>query len=223
MASGLEYQEMRFLIFSGDDPLTTYYPDQRWIALNNTHVVEPPAEHFLYDKYHPQLLGMILERATGMPVTAYLQAKLWTPLGMAYDGSWSTDSLDSDFEKMESGVNARAVDFAKLGQLYLQGGAWQGQQLVPETWVADSTQPWPVNRPDYYPASIADRPGGGYYGYMWWGFLRPDGYDFCAAGDKGQYVYVSPAKRLVIVRNGTDYGVPSAVWWNIFYRFATDA
>ncbi len=223
MASGLEYQEMRFPGLNGDDPLTTYYPDQRWLGLNNTHIAEPPAQHFLYNKYHPQLLGMILERATGMSVTGYLQAKLWTPLGMAYDGSWSTDSLESDFEKMETGVNARAVDFAKLGQLYLQGGVWQGEQLVPELWVADSTQPWPVDRPDYYPTSIAGQLGGGYYGYMWWGFLRPDGYDFSAAGDKGQYIYVSPAGQLVIVRNGTDYGIPPSEWWSLFYRFATDA
>lgn len=223
MASGMDYQEMRLLMLSGDDPLTTYYPDQRWLALNNTQIVEPPGQHFLYNKYHPQLLGMILERATGMPVTSYMQAKLWTPLGMAYGGSWSTDSLESDFEKMEAGVNARAVDFAKLGQLYLQDGAWRDKQVVPRSWVADSTQPWPASRDGYYPASFADRPGGGYYSYMWWGFLRPDGYDFCAAGDKGQYIYVSPSKRLVIVRNGTDYGVPSAVWWNIFYGFAADA
>jgi CubicO group peptidase (beta-lactamase class C family) len=222
MASGLEYQEMRFMLLSGDDPLTTYYPDQRCLALNNTHIDEPPGQHFQYNKYHPQLLGMILERTTGMSVTSYMQTKLWTPLGMAYDGSWSTDSLESDFEKMETGVNARALDFAKFGQLYLQGGAWQGRQVVPQAWVAESTQPWPVDLPDYYPAFVADQSGGGYYGYMWWGLLRPDGYDFSAEGDKGQFIYVSPSKRLVIVRNGTDFGLPSSEWVDLFYRFASD-
>ena len=48
-----------------------------------------------------------------MGVTEYLQAKLWDPLGMEFDGSWSTDSEESDFEKMESGINARPVDFAR--------------------------------------------------------------------------------------------------------------
>ena len=55
---------------------------------------------------------MVLERATGMRVTRYLQTRMWDQLGMEYDGSWSTDSAASDFEKMETGVNARAIDFA---------------------------------------------------------------------------------------------------------------
>lgn len=221
MSSGLEYEENRILLLSGDDPLTTYFPDQRWLALNNTHILEPAGLHFSYNKYHPQLLGMILERTTGMTVTEYVQTRLWTPMGMAYDGSWSTDSVESDFEKMETGVNARAVDFAKFGQLYLNGGEWQGQQLVPQSWVADSTQPWQAGRPDYYPALFADGPGDGYYGYMWWGFQRSGGYDFSAAGDRGQYIYVSPSSSLVIIRNGTDYGIPYSEWWRLFYEFAT--
>jgi len=80
VASGLEYTADRFPLFNGDDPLTTYYPDQRKIALENTNIVDPPGGTFLYNKYHPQLLGMILERTTGVSVTEYLQAKIWDPL-----------------------------------------------------------------------------------------------------------------------------------------------
>ena len=65
---------------------------------------------------------MILERTTGMTVTEYLQTRLWDKLGMEFGGSWSTDSEASDFEKMETGVNARAIDFAKLGVLFLNSG-----------------------------------------------------------------------------------------------------
>jgi len=122
MASGLEYTEMRPLLFNGDDPLTTYFPDQRKITLENTHIIDPPGQYFQYNKYHPQLLGLILERTTGMTATQYLQTRIWNPLGMEFDGSWSTDSVGSDFEKMETGVNARAIDFAKFGVLYLNGG-----------------------------------------------------------------------------------------------------
>ena len=68
MASGLDYQEMRWFLFNGDDPLTTYYLDQRDISLTNTKIVDSPTEYFQYNKYHPQLLGMILERATGIDV-----------------------------------------------------------------------------------------------------------------------------------------------------------
>lgn len=223
MASGLEYEEFRLPGLNSDDPLTTYYPDQRWLALNNTHVLDPSGAYFQYNKYHPQLLGLILERTTGMTPTEYLQTRIWDPLGMQYGGSWSTDSEASDFEKMETGINARAIDFAKFGQLYLQGGNWNGVQVVPAEWVAQSTQPYlPDDYSGYYPEWFADFPGQGYYGLMWWGIAREDGgYDFTAEGDKGQFIYVSPDRSLVIARNGIDYGISFFEWLQLFSAFAS--
>ena len=223
MASGLEYTEMRPLLFNGDDPLTTYFPDQRKIALENTFIIDPPVQYFQYNKYHPQLLGLILERTTGMTVTQYLQTRIWDPLGMEYDGSWSTDSIESDFEKMETGVNARAIDFAKFGVLYLNGGNWNGTQILPKTWVDESTQPWlPENYSNYYSDYVKAMPGQGYYNYMWWGMVREDGsYDFTAEGDKGQFIYVSPENNMVIIRNGTKYGIDPHEWVRLFYEFAS--
>jgi CubicO group peptidase (beta-lactamase class C family) len=222
MSSGLEYEEFRPLLLNSDDPLTTYYPDQRQLALENTHIIDPPGRYFLYNKYHPQLLGMILERTTGMPVSDYLQTRLWNPLGMEFDGSWSTDSQASDFEKMETGVNARAIDFAKLGALYLNRGRWRDSQVLPADWVEESTQPYfPDDPASYYPPGFAALPGEGYYKYMWWGYARSgEAYDFAAEGDKGQFIYVSPQKDLVIVRNGIDYGIPSRDWLQLFFDFA---
>jgi CubicO group peptidase (beta-lactamase class C family) len=223
MASGLEYENFRPLLFNSDDILTSYYPDQRQISLENTHIIAPPGQYFRYNKYHPQLLGMILERATGMPVTRYLQTKIWDVLGMEFDGSWSTDSEASDFEKMETGVNARAIDFAKFGVLFLNGGNWQGHQVISKAWVEESTQPFlPENYADYYPSErFSLLPGQGYYTYMWWGMAgEGDAYDFTAEGNKGQFIYVSPQKNLVIVRNGTEYGIPSEEWLKLFYEFA---
>lgn len=223
MASGMEYTEMRPLLFNGDDPLTTYFPDQRKIALENTFIIDLPGQNFQYNKYHPQLLGLILERTTGMTVTQYLQTRLWDPLGMEYDGSWSTDSIESDFEKMETGVNARAIDFAKFGVLYLNGGDWNGTQILPKAWVDESTQPLlPENYSDYYTDYVKTMPGQGYYKYMWWGMARDDdSYDFTAEGDKGQFIYVSPENNMVIIRNGTKYGVSSHEWLKLFHEFAS--
>lgn len=87
MASGLEYEEFRPLLLNSDDILTTYYPNQRKITLENTRIIDPPGQYFRYNKYHPQLLGMILERTTGMPVTNYLQTRIWDELGMEFGGS----------------------------------------------------------------------------------------------------------------------------------------
>lgn len=222
MASGLEYEEFRPLLFNSDDILTSYFPDQRKITLENTHIIDPPGEHFRYNKYHPQLLGMILERTTGLTVTEYLQTRVWDLVGMEFDGSWSTDGKASDFEKMETGVNARAIDFAKFGVLFLNDGNWQGKQVISQSWVEESTQPLlPKNYSEYYSEWFTSMPGQGYYKYMWWGMTR-DGqsYDFSAAGDKGQFIYVSPQKNLVIVRNGIDFGISSAEWFKLFYAFA---
>lgn len=214
MASGLRYNTDRPISFS-DDPLTYEFNDLRHLALTETQVVEQPGVTFLYNNYNPLLLGMILERATGRSVTTYLQEKIWTPLGMEYDGSWSLDSDKTGFEKMESGINARAIDFAKFGRLYLNGGNWNGAQIVPAEWVAKSARDNGL---------IQNAPI--YYGYMWWGEkCNPNSQDFLALGNLGQFIYVSPAKNLIIVRNGEEYGVKSTgeewvVWAELFCQFA---
>jgi CubicO group peptidase (beta-lactamase class C family) len=225
MASGLDYQEIRPGIFNSDDMLSTYYPDQREAALEFTEIVDPPGQYFNYNKYHPQLLGLILERTTGVPVARYLEEKIWQPIGMEYDGSWSMDSEESGFEKMETGVNAAAIDFAKFGRLYLHDGNWEEEQVLPAEWVRESTQVDPSLQSDsFYPDEFGQqiyRELNGYYKYMWYGFFRgEDGYDFMAEGDRGQFIYVSPENNIIIVRNGAEWGIPSAEWVKAFYRLA---
>jgi CubicO group peptidase (beta-lactamase class C family) len=168
---------------------------------------------------------MILERATGMSVSAYLEAKIWQPLGMEFDASWSLDSKSAGFEKMESGINGRAIDFAKFGRLYLKNGNWDGTQVVPAEWVAESTRPdASLNNEAYYPNDFIFKSGRGYYGYLWWGLWREDSnYDFSALGNHGQIIYVSPQKNLIIVRNGESFGEfgGGQDWLNMFYQFAS--
>ena len=220
MSSGIKYREVPFL--HGDDTKTYYYPDLRELALEQTKIVGPPGERFLYNNYHPLLLGLILERATGTPVAHYLQEKIWQPLGMEFDASWSLDSEASGFEKMESGINARAIDFARFGRLFLNNGNWDGVQVVPAAWVAEATQEdRSLDRASYYPETAFFSGMDGYYTYMWWGLRREgDAYDFTAIGKYGQFIYVSPHKDLIIVRNGEDYGVDATEWLRLFYRVA---
>jgi CubicO group peptidase (beta-lactamase class C family) len=68
------------------------------------------------------LIGLILERATHQSLSHYLQETLGKPRGMEAAGSWSLDSTQDGFEKSESGLNARAIDFANFGQFFLQRG-----------------------------------------------------------------------------------------------------
>ena len=220
MSSGIRYEEFPFI--NGDDAKTYYYPDLRQLALVDTQVVGSLREKFLYNNYHPLLLGMILERATGTSVANYLQEKIWNPIGMEYPGSWSLD--ENGFEKMESGINARAIDFAKFGRLFLHNGNWNGVQVVPVEWVAEATQAdTSVDYASYYPHDFIFKNGQGYYKYMWWGIQRDEqNYDFMALGNHGQFIYISPQKNLIILRFGETYGDIHGAdnWVDMFYEFA---
>jgi CubicO group peptidase (beta-lactamase class C family) len=187
-----------------DHSRTTNYPDLRQLMLDIQSGADPPGTAFSYNDAQPMLLGMILERATHRSVSQYLQEKLWQPLGMEYPASWSLDSAQSGFEKMAMGLNARAIDFAKFGQLYLDHGRWNGQQLIPAAWVSDSTAPDPTDQRPWRRA-LPWQQAGGYYKYLWWGLPQPDGsYAYVARGGYGpgqmQAIYVSPRDGVVIVR-----------------------
>lgn len=220
MASGLRYEEFPFL--HGDDAKTYYHPDLRRLALADTQVDGAPGQVFHYNNFHPLLLGMVLERATKMPVAQYLQTRLWQPAGMVGEASWSLDS-EGGFEKMESGLNARAEDFARFGLLMLQGGAIGGRQVVPKEWALASTRPDTVAPPSrYYAKSPWTRVGPSrYYGAMWWGQRRSDGApDFAARGNHGQLIFVSPRNSVVIVRHGTEYGMDAGRWFDLALAMA---
>ena len=226
MSSGLDFQAFRWALFNGDDPLTSYFPDQRSLALTAVNYLRPPGEVFSYNKYHPQLLGLILERVTGMTITEYTQSRLWEPLGMEFDGSWSLDSRSSGFEKMEAGLNARAIDFAKFGRLFVNDGKIGGKEVVSSDWLSQATRlPPDQHRPEYYGddwGKTVYSDGHGYYGFFVYGRIRDNARpDVFAEGDRGQYIYVSPSANLIIVRLGKEYGMRSADWIDGFYAYAS--
>lgn len=218
MSSGIKYSE------PPDNATTYYYPDLRHLALETTRIIDSPGNTFHYNNFHPLLLGLILERSTGTTVANYLQEKIWKPLGMEFSGSWSLD--ENGFEKMESGINARAIDFAKFGRLFLNQGSWDGKQVIPAAWVAESTQAdTSLNYDHYYYDDFIFTDGRGYYKYMWWGMQREgQEYDFSAIGNKGQLIYISPEKNLLILRYGEAYGEygDAQGWVDLFYDFASE-
>ena len=114
MSSGIRYREQPLPLPWGDDVNTYYGTNLRKLALNATEIKRPPGQEWLYNNYNPLLLGMVLERATGMSVSEYMATKLWQPLGAERDATWSLDSEASGFEKMESGLNAAPVDYARF-------------------------------------------------------------------------------------------------------------
>jgi CubicO group peptidase (beta-lactamase class C family) len=209
MSSGIKYEEGGDLPWSeeADDTKTYYATDLRKLALENSRIEGEPGEYFEYNNYNPLLIGMILERATGMSVSRYLQQKLWKPIGMEADGSWSLDSTSTGFEKMESGVNARARDFGRFGMLFAKEGKWEGEQLISRGWLEESTS-----------ADTSTDPSQDYQ-YFWW-VNTPEGetYHFSARGNYGQYIYVAPEKDLVIVRLGKEEGEQGYDYWIYLFK-----
>ncbi len=195
MSSGLRYVE-RSLPWS-DDAQTYYGTDLRQTALA-AEIVEPAGMSFHYNNYNLLLEGLVLERATGRSVSEYLSQRLWRPMGAEADASWSLDSERSGFEKMESGLNAVARDYARFGLLFANGGRAAGRQVVPEAWVRQATSPRSAGSPVDF------------YAFHWWTEARggtplPSGH-VLAQGNFGQFVYVAPDRDIVIVRLGDDYG-----------------
>jgi CubicO group peptidase (beta-lactamase class C family) len=186
MSSGLRYNPAGFLPWD-DEPRVYYSPDLRRLALS-IQKAEASGTCFRYNNYNLILLGMILERVTCGTVSAYLQEKIWKPLGMEFPASWSLDSQPSGMEKMESGLNARAIDFAKFGRHYLRRGDWNGRQILPKSWVTESTTVVPDAKWKHYK-------------YLWWMSRSGQG-RYTAVGNLGQFIFVAPDKDCVIVRFG---------------------
>lgn len=202
--------------------------------------LEDAPDTFDYRSVNTQLLAMVIEKATGRSLQDYAMEKLWAPLGMEYMATWNDDK--KDMVRAFCCINAAARDFAKFGMLYLKNGLWQGKQVVPSSWIKNSVHPdtlrmygnyknqwWsdvnrtsftdyekakefaalhpqsqvrpmePENRPPYY---LVQYPSGAYH----------------AEGILGQYIYVNPAKNLVIVRMGQNWSHPSQYAQGFIYN-----
>jgi CubicO group peptidase (beta-lactamase class C family) len=153
-----------------------------------------PGTYNQYNSADTQALGMLVSRATGRSLTDYMQEKLWGPLGAESDAYWIID--DHNVEMAFAGLNATARDYAKIGELFRNNGNWFGKQIVSQDWVSNATQSTKAHLlPGDNPAS--DYPMG--YGYQWW-LMDGDEGEYSAIGVYNQFVYVNPAKDLVIVK-----------------------
>ena len=170
--------------------------------------IEEPGASFSSHEYANLIAAFSLERAIGTTITEYLQNKLFDKIGMEYSALINIDSHKHGFEKMESGLTARAIDFAKIGRLVLTKGLWKGEQVVPKQWIKSLFVPAEGNKWDHY------------IKYMWWGAKRDTGiHDVYANGHFGQRIYVSPTANMVVVRMGYKTG---GISWARFIRTLVD-
>lgn len=189
MESGIRFRESYINPFA--EIGRYYYGNHLRKYVPKLKVEKEPGTVYEYRSVNTLLLGMIVEKATGVPLQQYFQEKLWTPLGMEFDGSLNTDSDNGGQVKCFTGLNARARDFAKFGRLYLQKGNWFGQQILPEEWVLKTISP-----------DIKQR-SSEYYQYQW--RTDNDG-NFWAQGLLGQFIFVNPKHNVIIIRTGKTYG-----------------
>ena len=153
-----------------------------------------PGSAFEYSSASTQVLTLALARALqarepGLTVSQYLSRRLWQPLGMEADASWSLDRSreQGGIEMGYCCLHSSARNFARLGQLLLDGGRWNGQALLPADAVARMTRP----------NGFVD-----HYGMGLWMDPKHRTPFYFLQGHLGQYVIVAPTERLIVVRLG---------------------
>lgn len=158
-----------------------------------TPIAYEPGTRFQYSSIGSYIVGAIITKASGKKLMDYLEPRLFEPLGIT-GIDWDTDS--QGINTGGSGMRLKIEDMAKLGQLYLQKGKWNGKQLLPEAWVRDATSYHIDQAPTAASEVKAQSDWMQGYGYQFWrcrnGAFRGDG-----AG--GQFIVVMPEKDAVVV------------------------
>ncbi|MGB7843632.1 MAG: serine hydrolase [Salinimicrobium sp.] len=190
MASGLNWDESYYNPFSMT--IRAYLDDDLREQILSLKVEERPGQEFKYLSGNIQLLGMVIEKATGRTLSDYLSESFWTPMGMREDALWQVDSEENGIEKAYCCIASNARDFSKFGKLYKDFGKWNGRQLIDSAFVAKSIHPRFENSPDY--------------GYGIWLTSFGEKKVFYLRGILGQYVIVIPEDALIITRLGEEAG-----------------
>ena len=150
--------------------------------------IHEPGTFFQYKTIDTAVLGWLIERVTQGSVAAYTSRCLWEPLGAEADGFYIMDGQPGVGREFSgAGFNATLRDFARFGQMVLNGGMADGRRVVSADWIRQSTQP----------TGPEDSQRGG-YGLQWWTFANTEA--FSAIGLQGQYIYIDPATQTVIVK-----------------------
>ena len=170
-----------------NDPIYSEAPDRLKLAAGTRPRI-PPGTVFEYMDVNPIIAAAMLSARAGMPIEHYADEKLFRPLGMknaVWDRADKTGLVSAGW-----GLRLRAIDMAKVGILVMNGGSWNGAQVVPEAWIKQMTSPIVVP----------------YFGYYWWiknvleggaeGGTEPE-YD--TMGFKGQFIAVLPQRNAVVV------------------------
>jgi CubicO group peptidase (beta-lactamase class C family) len=214
MSSGLDWDEKYSSLWS---PTTeAYYGTDIRKQILELSCKKAPGVYFEYKGCDTELLAMVLEQATGMTLSTFFQKELWQPLGATTDAYWSLDHKDG-MEKAYCCIYSNARDFARLAELYIHQGNWNGVQLIDSSFVNNSITPSYLINPE---SGLKTD----FYGYQWWIIPEYKGYKvFYMRGILGQYVIAIPAMNTVVVRLGHSRGEKIQMHYSETYAMIDEA
>ena len=197
MTSGLEWNGMDVPVSTRDprnDLIQLFMVDDPIAYVLSKPVVDEPGTRWYYNGGGTNVLGEIIRKATGIRMDDFAEENLFSPLGIT-DYEW--DFINPDVIHASGNLRLRPRDMAKLGYVYLNDGIWQGERIVSEDWIRNSTQ------------AYATTPWSSGYGYQWWLEKYQSGprtfVSFYANGWGGQRIMVFPELDMVVVFTGGNY------------------
>jgi len=197
MSSGVAYEET----YSGADDHARFgrelfAKDSKGAAAIVTQFnrrVAPAGTRFSYAGIESEILGIVLRRATGMPVADYLASRIWQPMGAEADASWIVDGAGD--EATYGYFNAVLRDYARFALLLAHDGSLAGRAIIPRHWIAAATTVAPGDE------HLSPGKATPYYGYGYQVWLLPGRRRmFALLGVHGQAIFVDPESKLVLVQ-----------------------
>lgn len=213
MSAGFAWNETNYTDPANSEIRMTFAPDPYRFVLEQA-IATPPGEKFTYSGGATALLGRIVEKVSGKPLEEFARETLFGPLGIT-DVEWV--KMPNGDAAAASGLRLRPRDVARLGQLMLAHGKWDGRQIVSAQWLQDSTTPQ-IEAADFL-----------LYGYQWWlGRFLVDRREVpwvAGLGLGGQRLFVVPALDLVVVVTSGMYTSPMQRWvpWTLVRDYAVAA
>ena len=183
MQAGLDWKEEYHHPFAPNSK--QYFTEDLAAQALGVEIKEMPGKKYEYQSAASQLLGIALKKAIGKDLSTYLSEKIWQPLGMEFPSKWSTD--ENGLEKAFCCIHANPRDFGKIGQLILQGGNWNGRQILSKSYCQRMLTPTKENDAFCY-AIWADDDYAINHRFFY-GFL-------------GQFIIMVPEKKMIIVKTG---------------------
>ena len=188
MSSGMKWSEKYYSVINITSE--SYFTDDLRSVVLRQDIIDKPGQSFRYSSGDTQLLGMVIEKATGTTLTNYLSEKFWQPMGAENSALWQIDSTKSGMEKAYCCIASTARDFARFGKLFINKGKWNDEMILDPSYIDLSINP-----------VFEDSP---YYGYGWWLYNYEGKKVFTMNGHLGQFVISFPDENIIIVRQG-DY------------------